>query len=140
MESQSLFNQRIDAVAAGTYLLLLVAFVARSIREWFRLLSGRRPSDLREEPAVWLEAPVPPQAATPRLARGFSFAMTLFRELTGQASVDRGLASSANAASPTGQRVTVDLLGGARAVMRRANRSRLDQHLDAQYRGIRRCC
>jgi carbon starvation protein len=47
-----LFNNRVDAVVTGAFLVLVAIVVAASIRVWWQLLSGRRAPALREEPYV----------------------------------------------------------------------------------------
>ncbi|MFM8334780.1 MAG: carbon starvation CstA family protein, partial [Opitutaceae bacterium] len=47
-----LFNNRVDAVVTGAFLVLVAIVVAASVRVWWQLLSGRRAPALREEPYV----------------------------------------------------------------------------------------
>ena len=49
-----IFNNRLDAMVAGLFLVLVVAILAVSLREWVMVLSGRKPGVLRETPPVWL--------------------------------------------------------------------------------------
>jgi len=48
------FNNVLDAVVAGLFLALVAIIVLLSVREWLRLLAGRRPSTLSETSPVWL--------------------------------------------------------------------------------------
>ncbi len=49
-----LFNNQLDAVVAGVFLLLVIAIVALAVTEWILLLTRRKTPELREAPAVWL--------------------------------------------------------------------------------------
>jgi carbon starvation protein len=47
-----LFNNRVDALVTGTFLVLVVVVVLANARVWWQLLAGRRAPELREEPYV----------------------------------------------------------------------------------------
>ena len=47
-----LFNNRVDAVVTGAFLILVAIVVVANARVWWQLLSGRRAPALREEPYV----------------------------------------------------------------------------------------
>jgi carbon starvation protein len=47
-----IFNERLDAVLCGMFLLMVAAVVADSLRVWASILSGRRTSEVREAPFV----------------------------------------------------------------------------------------
>jgi len=47
-----LFNNRVDAVVTGVFLVLVVIVVLASARVWWQLLAGKRAPELREEPYV----------------------------------------------------------------------------------------
>ncbi|MCX6951780.1 MAG: carbon starvation protein A, partial [Verrucomicrobia bacterium] len=46
------FNNRVDAVVTGVFLVLVVIVVLASARVWWQLLAGKRAPELREEPYV----------------------------------------------------------------------------------------
>jgi len=48
------FNNLLDACVAGAFLFLVATIVLLSLREWFLLLSRRKPSVLHESEPVWL--------------------------------------------------------------------------------------
>jgi len=48
------FNNLLDATVAGIFLALVIAIVLLSLREWFLLLSRRKPAMLHETEPVWL--------------------------------------------------------------------------------------
>jgi carbon starvation protein len=47
-----LFNNRIDALVTGVFLVLVTIVVAANARVWWQLLAGQRAPELREEPYV----------------------------------------------------------------------------------------
>jgi carbon starvation protein len=47
-----LMNQYVNTAVTGTFLVLVLLVVGVSVREWWRLLSGRRAVALREDPYV----------------------------------------------------------------------------------------
>ncbi len=51
---QIIFNARLDAFVAGTFLFLVGVIVFLSVTRWLGLITGRKPKDLKETPAVWL--------------------------------------------------------------------------------------
>ena len=52
-----LFNNRVDALVTGVFLVLVATVVLANARVWWQLLAGRRPADLREEPFVPVAEP-----------------------------------------------------------------------------------
>ncbi len=50
--SQLLFNNQVNAVVTGAFLVLVATVVITCARVWWQLLSGKRASDLHEEPYV----------------------------------------------------------------------------------------
>jgi carbon starvation protein len=87
-----IFNSYLDAVAAGVFLVLVIAILLVSIREWVLILSGRKASVLHETEPVWLPPPVKP-AEVPRpwwrLGTAVVVVGTLAKELSGEAAAAR---------------------------------------------------
>jgi carbon starvation protein len=83
------FNWLLDAVVTGAFLLMIVAIVALSVREWILLLARRRISRLTETAPVWL----PEYALAEGRPRGVGglllLALLLARELSGQTAMQR---------------------------------------------------
>jgi carbon starvation protein len=148
LNRQERFNQRIDAVAAGTFLALVVMMVLMSVREWVLLLGGRKQAILREAPAVWLPETALAPARSWHLLGLIPLAFALLKELSGEAALDRarraeevavcagddpgGHASSVEAAA-RGPRLEV-------AEARRREQARYLHLAERRYRGINRCC
>jgi carbon starvation protein len=120
------FNGRVDAAVTASFLVLVVGVVVLAMREWWRLLAGRRSPELSETYPVIL--PPDPISGTPVAALGaVALGVALLKEVSGEADLDRAQARAeqcdcAVAQTPTGRR-NVFL-----------------STLDDRYRGIRRCC
>jgi carbon starvation protein len=111
-----IFNNRLDAVVAGAFLLLVLAILALGVREWWLLLSRRKAAQLRECEPVWL----------PAYALKEALALGLAKELSGEAALER-------ARQP--QIVCADHHSGATSDGQHyVNVSR------ERFNGIRRCC
>ncbi len=85
------FNNLLDAVVAGIFLALVIAIVLLSLREWFLLLSRRKPAVLHETEPVWL-----PDYAVVEGGRKFSgaagaaaLALALAKEWSGESHLER---------------------------------------------------
>jgi carbon starvation protein len=121
------FNNRLDAAVAGTFLVLVVAIVILSVREWVRLLHGSRPIDLRETPPVWLApAEVAEGPRGPPLLHVAPIVLGLARELSGEAALARADKAAAQCACTE----QVKQSAGERYV----------QVTNERFNGIRRCC
>ena len=85
------FNNLLDATVAGIFLALVIAIVLLSLREWFLLLSRRKPAVLHETEPVWL-----PDYAVLEGGRRFSgaagtaaLALALAKEWSGESHLER---------------------------------------------------
>jgi carbon starvation protein len=54
--SRQLFNNQVNAIVTGVFLVLVTLVVLASARVWWQLLSGRRAPDLHEEPYLAVAA------------------------------------------------------------------------------------
>jgi carbon starvation protein len=87
-----IFNFRLDAAVAGLFLLLVIAILAVSAREWGAVLLGRKPSVLRESEPVWLpETVIASEHRRPWWQIGSAVLIlgALIRELSGEAAAAR---------------------------------------------------
>jgi len=111
----------------AAFLLLVAIIVLLSIGEWLALLRGSKPPKTSETEPVWLPAD-PTGHGNPAAALGAAaLALSLLKELSGQADVDRA-------------QVRAELCDCTTA---RTPRGRQHVFLTAQedrFRGIRRCC
>jgi carbon starvation protein len=87
-----IFNARLDAVVALFFLGLVIAIFAVSVREWVRVLRGRKPAVLHETSPVWLPKTVIESETRRRwwqLGPVLIILGTLIRELSGEAAAAR---------------------------------------------------
>jgi carbon starvation protein len=120
------FNNVLDAVVAGFFLALVIAIVLSSLREWFLLLSRRKPAVLHETEPVWL-----PDYAVVEGGRKFSgaagaaaLALALAKEWSGESHLER--------AQQQAQAVCECHRANAQQVYVVAT--------EQKYHGVRRCC
>jgi carbon starvation protein len=120
------FNALLDAAVTGAFMLMIVAIVALSAREWILLLARRKLAHLRETAPVWLPAYALAESKPFGFLSVLTLALMLVRELSGEAAINRAQHSHARAAhaiSPRQQR--------AHAYLQVANK---------RFDGINRCC
>jgi hypothetical protein len=80
----------IDAAVTGTFLLLVTVILLLSLREWFLLLSRRKPAVLHESEPVYLPDYAVNEAGKPVSALGtVAIAFTLAKELSGESQLER---------------------------------------------------
>jgi carbon starvation protein len=120
------FNNLIDATVAGVFLALVAVIIGLSLREWFLLLSRRKPAVLHETEPVWL-----PDYAVVEGGRKFSgaagtaaLALALAKEWSGESHLER--------AHQQAQAVCECHPANAQQVYVAATEQR--------FNGVRRCC
>lgn len=123
------FNNILDAIVAGIFLLLVAIITLLSLREWFLLLAGRRTPAVCETEPVWLPAYAVVEPKPVRLAGIIALSVGLAKELSGQAQVERAQ-QAAICSCPGGE------ADSARVVAQRTYLA-TTQH---RFNGIRRCC
>jgi len=87
-----IFNSRLDALVAALFLGLVVAILVVSARECWLVLTGRKPSRLRETPPVWLpKTVIESELRRPwwQLGSAVMIVGALVRELSGEAAAAR---------------------------------------------------
>jgi carbon starvation protein len=141
------FNNLLDAVVAGIFLVLVVLIVLLSVREWILLIARRRLADLHESEPVWLPDYALAEARPIRLFNLLALALALARELSGEAGLDRAEQSACSCVSAPAStahaavRIDVDLLGERQETKARQRRQELYIKLsEERFTGIRRCC
>jgi len=90
------FNNRVDAVAAGVFMTLVVLIVALSVREWSLLLARRKPAALRETEPVWLPGYAVAEARPFRWLGVLALGLGLAKELSGEAELERAQRAAAS--------------------------------------------
>jgi len=83
------FNWLLDAAVTGVFLLMILAIVTMSAREWILLLARRRTSRLTETVPVWLPDYAVAEVRPRGLGSVLPLALLLARELSGQTAIHR---------------------------------------------------
>lgn len=120
-----LFNQYLDAVVAGAFLVLVAMIVGICLWEWTRLLMRRRAADLQEAPAVMLPEYAVTEGRQLGTVGAAALTFALLKELSGEAETDRIAQQEAAICCQEHQRTPDQIYVDA---------------LDARYKSIRRCC
>ena len=117
------FNNRLDAVVAGTFLVLVTAIILLSVREWILLLSRRKPAVLHETAPVWLPdyalKETGPNLRT--VAGTAAIVLGLAKELSGEAHIERARQQASTCAHHSDTKIFV-------------------QTTEQRFKGVRRCC
>jgi len=82
-------NWLLDAAVTGVFLLMILAIVALSVREWILLLATQRISRLTETAPIWLPDYAVAEARPRGLGNLLLLALLLARELSGQTAIER---------------------------------------------------
>jgi carbon starvation protein len=117
------FNQRLDAVVAGTFLVLVAVIVGLSGREWLLLLTRRKPATLHESQPVWLPD-YALQEAGPNLrsaAGAAALVLGLAKELSGESHFERARQQVCTCQQHTDRQVYARVT-------------------EERFNGVRRCC
>lgn len=125
------FNNLLDALVAGVFLVLVTVIVLFSVREWVLLLARKKLAELRESPPVWLPAYAVVEHRPFRLLSFLGLVLALARELSGEAAADR-----AREVAPCG----CELAGKEGNSTTDPRLAAYLQTTERKYRGIHRCC
>lgn len=119
------FNNLLDAGVAGTFLVLVLAILLISLREWYLLWSRSKATVLHETPPVWLPDYAVAEGKPLHLAGAAALAITLARELSGETHYDR---ARAHVCACTASH---DAQADAKVYV---------QVTEQRFNGVRRCC
>jgi carbon starvation protein len=122
-----IFNNRLDAVVTGVFLVLAGAIVVISVGQWLMLAGGRKEPRLTETPPVWLPEAAVAESRSIGVMGLVALGCTLAKEVSGQGAIERAeeqqSAACECAKDPAKARQNVYLTTTER-----------------QFRNIRRCC
>ena len=131
------FNNQLDAVVAGAFLLLVGTIVVLSVREWILLLQGKRSPALRESPAIELPEYAVGESKSIPIATALGVALALAKELTAEGQTERArkaaIVCECDALQPEGE-VSGEASGRSAHV-----RAYLES-TERRYNGVTRCC
>ena len=132
------FNNLLDAVVAGGFLLLVTSIVLLSVREWVLLLSRRRPAVLRETEPVWLPDYAVAEFRPFRLAGVATVAFALAKELSGEAEMDRARQVATLCGCEYNKAGCLAEINASQA--RRANVQIYVEVAEKRFKGVKQCC
>lgn len=135
------FNNQLDALVAGAFLVLVSVILALSIREWMLLLTRRKSAQLHETEPVWL-----PDYAVAEGGRGMgagaagaaALALALAKELSNEAALERAQhqVCAGSHACESAQHPRTGVPG-----CDRSDAGKLYVEVTEQrFNGVRRCC
>jgi carbon starvation protein len=132
------FNNRLDAVVAAGFLLLVTAIVVLSVREWLLLLERRKPAVLCETEPVWLPDYAVTESRPLRAAGVAALVFALAKELSGEAEMERaGQVASLCECEHKGESRLAELPGI------QARKTDVQVYLEVaekRFKGVKRCC
>jgi carbon starvation protein len=131
------FNNILDAAVAGFFLSLLSLVVCLSLREWLLLLSRRKPVQLRESPPVWLPENAFAEAPSLRVAGVAALALTLTKELSGEAQIERARSEVICECAP---RHACSNTQTSAVPQRETEKQAYVRSVKERFNGVRRCC
>jgi carbon starvation protein len=131
------FNNILDAAVAGFFLSLLSLVVCLSLREWLLLLSRRKPVQLQESPPVWLPENAFAEAPSLRVAGVAALALTLAKELSGEAQIER---ARSEVICECTQAHSCSSTEGTPAQQRGTEQQAYLRSVKERFNGVRRCC
>jgi len=126
------FNNRLDALVAGSFLVMVSAIVLLCLREWYLLLSRRKPAVLHESEPVWLPdyALIEGGKKFGGVAGTAALTLALAKELSGEAQLERAQVAQAEECQCDHH---------ARATPKTASELYVET-TEQRFNGIRRCC
>jgi carbon starvation protein len=131
------FNNIVDAVVAGIFLILVAAIVLMSVREWILLLARKKIAELRESPPVWLPDYALAEAKPLNFLGLITLGFALAKELSGEAPLERAQQVAAHcpcAPERTGP------LDRTKASPAKTPEQVYLEATEARFKGINRCC
>lgn len=117
------FNQYLDAVVAGAFLVLVSIIFVLSVREWLLLVARKRAATLRETEPTWLPDYAIVEGKPSNVLGYVALFIALAKELSGQADVERAQTAQACCAEHEHSQSEIYVAT-----------------TEARYKSIRRCC
>ncbi len=141
------FNQYLDAVVAGIFMVLVVLIVLLSLREWILLLARQRLAVIHETEPVWLPEYALAEGKPLRFFGLLALALALLKELSGEADLERAQQTANVCSCHSGQNGQARALTEVHPLDRRgAGTGRVLQKqlylqvVEKRFKGVRRCC
>jgi carbon starvation protein len=132
------FNNHLDAVVAGGFLVLVSAIVVLSVREWVLLLGRRKLAVLRETEPVWLPDYAVAESRPLHVAGVVALTFALAKELSGEAEMDRARHAATLCECEHGQAGCPAEMSASQA--RQAEARVYLAVAERRFKGVKRCC
>ncbi len=129
------FNNRLDAVVTGIFLVMATAIIVLSLREWILLIARKKLAELRETEPVWLPDYAVVEGQPLKIWSLFTLAFLLAKEVSGQGAYDR--ATTQCACAP---KVTVSLTGESTVACQETDGERFARVTEERFNKPNRCC
>ena len=84
-----IFNNKLDAVVAGTFITLVSIIIVLSVKEWLLLIARKRSPQLHETPIVWLPEYAVNEGKPIKWLGWLTLFLLAIKEISGQAQVER---------------------------------------------------
>ena len=138
------FNNQVDAVVVGIFLVLVCMIFLLSIREWILLLARQRVAVLHETPPIWLPEYALAEGQPLRLLSLLALALSLAKEVSGEAQLERAqrAATACNSVAPEHCHASeVDLSREPRSGEQpKLHQQTYVEAVEQKFRGVHRCC
>jgi carbon starvation protein len=132
------FNNELDAVVAGAFLVLVSAIVLLSGREWLLLLGRRKPAVLCETEPIWLPDYAVAESRSLRVAGMAALTLALAKELSGEAEMDRAREAATLCECEYGKTGCPAELNAS--ALRQADARVYLAMAERRFKGVKRCC
>jgi carbon starvation protein len=129
-------NAQLDTAVTGVFMIMVILIFVLSAREWVLLLARRKIAQLKESPPVWLPAYAVVEARPLRIFSLLALGLTLAKELSGQAAMDRVAQTQAGGDHARSAGVSA-------RQPRDGKQQRQQVYLQAaqkRFKGVNRCC
>jgi hypothetical protein len=129
------FNNLLDAVVTGAFLVLVTAIAFLSFREWLLLLARKKVAVLREAAPIWLPDYAVVESKPLHLVSLLALAIALAKELSGEAQLER-----VELAAAEGKHEHQPQDGVAQNVASKDRSKAYVEMTEQRFKGVRRCC
>jgi carbon starvation protein len=133
------FNNLLDAAVALVFMLLVVALLVISVREWLLLLARRKAPILQETPPVFLPQYALSEPRPVHLSGIIALALALAKELSGEAHLHRAREAE-TASTPLADRPSERDEDRVTSKARGRDRQLYVQATEHRFNGTNRCC
>jgi carbon starvation protein len=135
-----LFNNLLDAIVAGVFLVLALSIVVISAREWLLLLRRNRPATLYESEAVWLPEYAVAESRRAGLLGFLAIGLALIREWSGETMIERAQRSAANSDTQQAMQCRVQVRTDRQTSEAQRRKQLYVESVEQRFRGVNRCC